>query len=178
MATRQGRKLNSDADHSVSLHSLSFVSLVSIPDLKPKSTPPKQESKTDPEFEFASTEPNLNSAASPMKIRPADLLISNGQLQPQAFAFQSNQFLITNPPSFRGSLQATCGHSKRSSAQTDSTRRYDEFHHASKQPKQESTGTRTRFGAKFFKLLISPCRECHAIKPGTIEAQTVSRIKC
>ena len=45
-----------------------------------------QVSKHDPEFEFTSTKANLNSAVNPIKITPADQLISNGRLQPQALA--------------------------------------------------------------------------------------------
>lgn len=174
MGTRGENKLTSDvsADHSVSLDSLSFVGLVSIPYQNPKPPLPNQENKTDPEFEFASTRPDLNAATNPTKITTADLLISNGQLQPQALTFQSSQSWITNPHSFRGSLEATDHSNKRSTVKTDNRRQYGELHDASKPSKKESTGSRTKFGGKFFGFLKSPCQECRAIKPGTMEAQT------
>ncbi|XP_027366092.1 uncharacterized protein LOC113872601 [Abrus precatorius] len=166
------------ADDSISLDSLSFSGLVAIQDQQPKLPPPNQTkgyqvSKHDPEFEFTSTKTNLNFAVNPIKTTPADRLISNGQLQPQALAFQTKQSLITNPPGYPNSLITTHSSSKMSSRKTGSAMKYHEkLNKASKHTNKESTVTRTGFGQKM-KSFLSPCRECRTIKPGAVKAQTV-----
>lgn len=180
MATWHGNMLTSHvAADSISPDSLSFSGLVSIQEQSKLPSPNQakyyQVSKQDPEFEFTSTKQNLNSAVNMMKITPADLLISNGQLQPQALAFQTSQSLIRNPPSSSGPLLATHGSSKKSSGKTGSAMKYHEqLDKASRHTNKESTVTRTRFGQKM-KCFLSPCRDSRAIKPGAAKAQTVSR---
>ncbi|KAJ1394039.1 hypothetical protein SESBI_34577, partial [Sesbania bispinosa] len=82
--------------------------------------------KHDPEFEFTCTKANFNSAANPVMITPADQLISNGQLQPQALASQTTQSLITNPHRSSSSLQPTRISSKTSRGKRGSTVKYHE----------------------------------------------------
>ncbi|KAK7327852.1 hypothetical protein VNO77_21945 [Canavalia gladiata] len=172
-----GNKLTSHvADDSYLLDSLSFSGLVSIQDqqLKLPSNQAKhgQVSTHDPEFEFTSTKANLNSAVNPIKITPADQLISNGQLQPQELAFQTNHSLIINPPSSSSSLLATHSSSKVSSRKTGSTMKYHELNKASKHTNKESVMTGAGFGQKIKSFLL-PCRECRTIKPGAVKAQSV-----
>lgn len=154
MEARQRTKLTSvvaaEAD-TISLESHSFVGLVSIRDQK-SNYPPDQESKTSQEFEFAGTGPNSSSAANPM-ITPADLLVSNGQLQTQELAFRSNQSFVTNPPSFRCSLQATHCSSQKSSGQIDNTSKYNELHNASKKnQRRKALGQIPEGNSLFFNL--------------------------
>lgn len=167
-------------DDSITLDSLSFSDYVSIPDQQPKSPSPNrarhyQVSKYDTEFEFTITKANFTSAVNPIKTTPADQLISNGQLQPQAVVIKTNQSLITNPPGSSSLLlAATHSSSKMSSGKTGSTKKYHEkLNKASKHTNKESTVTRTGFGQKM-KSFLSPCRECRTIKPGAVKAQTVS----
>lgn len=204
MDTRQGSKLTSNvaADDSISLDSLSFTGLVSVHDQLPKLPSPNHQakhyrvSKHDPEFEFTSTKENFNSAVNSIKITPADQLISNGQLQPQAQAFQTTQSLITNPPrSARSqalafqttrsliasppssrSLLAIHVSSEMSNGKTGSSMKYHEqLGKAGKHTNKQSTvTTRTWFGQKM-KSFLSPCQECRTVKPGAVKAQTVQR---
>lgn len=176
-----GNKLTSHvADDSISysLDSLSFSGLVCIQDHQPKLPSPNrakhyQVSKHDSEFEFTSTKANLNSAVNPIKITPADQLISNGRLQPQALVIQTNQSLIRNLPSSSSSLLATHSSSKMSCSKTGSNMKYHEqLNEASKHANKKSTVTRTGFGQKM-KSFLSPCRECQTIKQGAVKAQTV-----
>lgn len=172
MDTWQGNKLTSHVE--ADSISLSFSGLVSIQDQQPKLPSPNQAkhyqvSKQDPEFEFTTTKANLNSAVDPIKITPADLLISNSQLQPQALAFQTNQSLI--PSSLSPSL-AIPNSRKMSSGKTGSASKYHEkLDKASKHTNMESTVRRARFGQKM-KCFLSPCRNSIAIQPGAAKAQT------
>lgn len=178
MDTRQGNKLISQvrAD-SMSMDSLSFSGLVSIQDQQSKlPSPPKhyqyQVTKHDSEFEFKNTKANLNSAVNAIKFTPADQLISNGHLQPQALAFQTTQSFITKPPGSSRSLLATHISSEMPSGKTASPMRYRELGKASKHTNKQSTVTRRGFGQKM-KSFLSPCRECQTIKPDAVKAQTV-----
>ncbi|KAG4971455.1 hypothetical protein JHK85_037876 [Glycine max] len=151
-----GNKLTSHvADDSISysLDSLSFSGLVCIQDHQPKLPSPNR--------------------AKHYQITPADQLISNGRLQPQALAIQTNQSLLTNLPSSSSSLLATRSSSKMPSGRTDSKMKYHEqLNKASKHTNKKSTVTRTGFGQKM-KSFLSPCRECQTIKQGAVKAQTV-----
>lgn len=101
---------------------------------------------------FAGTGPNSSSAANPM-ITPADLLVSNGQLQTQELAFRSNQSFVTNPPSFTCSLQATHCSSQKSSGQIDNTSKYNELHNASKKnQRRKALGQIPEGNSLFFNL--------------------------
>ncbi|RYR59690.1 hypothetical protein Ahy_A05g025615 [Arachis hypogaea] len=96
MAAWQGNMLTSHvAADSVSPDSLSFSGLVSIQGQSmlpsPNNAKYYQESKQNPEFKFSSTKPYLNSIVDAIKIIPTNLLISNGQLQPQAFSMKDYQ---------------------------------------------------------------------------------------
>lgn len=172
-------KLVSD---SISMDSLSFSGLVSIQDQqKNLPSPPKQAkhfqvSKHDQEFEFTNPKVNLNSPVSPIKITPADQLISNGQLQlqPQAFAFETTQNLIVTPTSSSRSLLASHISSEMSSGKTGSSMKYHELGKAKKHTNKQNTMKRTGFCQKIMSFL-SPCRECRTAKQGAVKAQTVQR---
>ncbi|KAK7246472.1 hypothetical protein RIF29_41340 [Crotalaria pallida] len=177
----QGNKFTSYAeDDSISPDSLSFSGLVCIQNQQPKLPSPNhakhhnQVSKNDPEFEFTSTKAYLNSAVNPIKTKPADMLISNGQLQlqPQAHAFQTNQSLIRS--AFRPS-PATRNIRKMSSGKTGRANGSHEKHDkASQSTDMESTAKRAQLGQKM-KCFISPCRNSKAITPGAVKAQTAPR---
>ncbi|XP_073225223.1 uncharacterized protein [Cicer arietinum] len=181
MDTRKGNKLPSKlVSDSISMDSLSFSGLVSIQDQQPKfPSPPNhakhyQVNKHDPEFEFTNSKANLNSVVNLIKLTPADQLISNGQLQPQAFAFQTTPSLIPNPPGSSRPLLANHINSEMSSRKTGSTMKYHELGKASKHTNKQSTTARTGFGQKM-KSFLSPCKECRTIKPDAVKAQTVQR---
>ncbi|MED6183730.1 hypothetical protein PIB30_040364 [Stylosanthes scabra] len=174
MASRQGNIHTSYvAADSVSPDSLSFSGLVSIQGQamlpSPNHAKYYQESKQNPEFEFSSTKPDLSSTVDAINITPADLLISNGQLQPQALSSQS---LTRNQSSSLGSLLATHNSSKKSSGKSGSVMKHQEQHSkASRHKNNESTTTR-RLSQKM-KCFLSPCRDSQAIKPTAAKAQTV-----
>ncbi|KAL1334160.1 hypothetical protein HN51_063051 [Arachis hypogaea] len=177
MSAWQGNMLTSHvAADNVSPDSLSFSGLVSIQgqSMLPSPNHAKyyQESKQNPEFEFSSTKPDLNSTVDTIKIIPADLLISNGQLQPQAFSSQS---LIRNQSSSLGSLLATHSSSKKSSGKTGSVMKHQEQHSKASRHKTNESTARRRFGQKM-KCFLSPCRDSQAIKPTVAKAQTIPEI--
>ncbi|KAK7412369.1 hypothetical protein VNO78_03825 [Psophocarpus tetragonolobus] len=179
-----GNKLTSHVEYdsiSHSLDSLSFSGLVSIQDQQrkppsPNRAKPYEVSKNDPEFEFTSSKANFNSAVNPIKITPADKLISNGQLFPRALVIQ-NQSLTTNPHSSSSSLRATHSSGKMSCGKTGSKMKYHEqLYQASKHTNKKSTVTRTGIGQKI-KYFLSPCRECRTIKQGDVKEQNTPREK-
>jgi hypothetical protein len=181
MDTRKGNKLPSKfVSDSISMDSLSFSGYVSIQDQQTKLPPPPnqtkhfQVSKHELEFEFTNMKANLNSAVNPIKTTPADQLISNGQLQPQAFAFQTTQNLIINPTSSSRSLLATHIGSEMSSGKTGNTMKYHELGKSNKHTNKESSVRKIGFFKKI-KTFLSPCRECRTVKPGAVKAQTVQR---
>lgn len=183
MDTKKGNKPPSKVvTDSLSMDSLSFSGYVSIQDQQQNfPSPPNQAkhfqvSKLDLDFEFTNPKANLNSAVNPIKITPADQLISNGQLQPKAFAFQTTpQSLIINPTSSSRSLLATHISSEMSSGKKGSTMKYHELGKASKHAtNKQSTVTRKGFGQRV-KSFLSPCRECKIVKPCAVKAQTVQR---
>ncbi|XP_058765209.1 uncharacterized protein LOC131638661 [Vicia villosa] len=173
-------KLVSD---SISMDSLSFSGLVSIQDQqKNLHSPPTNQakqflvSKHDQEFEFTNPKVNLNSPVNPIKITPADQLISNGQLQlqPQAFAFQTTQNLIVTPTSSSRSLLAAHSGSEMASGKTGSSMKYHELGKESKHTNKPNTKKRTGFCQRM-KSFLSPCRECRTAKQGAVKAHTVQR---
>ncbi|KAK7331956.1 hypothetical protein VNO80_28701 [Phaseolus coccineus] len=107
-------------------------------------------------------------------IIPADKLISNGQLRPQALAIQTNQILITNPPSSSSSLQATHSSSKMSGGKTGSNMKCNEHNKARKHIHKKRPEIRTLFGQKM-KSLLSPCQQCWTVEQGAVKAQTIPR---
>ncbi|ESW20132.1 hypothetical protein PHAVU_006G183500 [Phaseolus vulgaris] len=107
-------------------------------------------------------------------ITPADKLISNGQLRPQALPIQTNQILITNPPSSSSSLQATHSSSKMSCGKTGSNMKCHEHNKARKHINKKRPETRKWFGQKM-KSLLSPCRQCWTVKQGAVKAQNIPR---
>lgn len=175
MGTRQGSKSQSHGgDDSISTDSLSFAGLVSVQDQHPKAPTHNhnthyyhQVSKQDLDFEF-STIKDLNSSANPFKITPADVLISDGKIQP----FKPNRPAILDPPiSLRSLLAIDHANAKMSSGQTRKygDQRVKERNHKSK----ERSVTRTWFGHKVFRSFLSPCRKCQASQPGAIKGQSV-----
>ncbi|MED6182336.1 hypothetical protein PIB30_027578 [Stylosanthes scabra] len=166
MASRKGNIHTSYvAADSVSPDSLSFSGLVSIQGQAMLPSPNHaihyQESKQNPEFEFSSTKPELTSTVDTINIAPADLLISNGQLQPQALSSQSS---IRNQSSSLGSFLATHNSSKKSSGKSGSVMKHQEQH--------SKASTTRRFSQKM-KCFLSPCRDSQAIKPTAAKAQTI-----
>ncbi|BAT73707.1 hypothetical protein LR48_Vigan01g057000 [Vigna angularis] len=170
MGTRQGSKSQSHGgDDSISTDSLSFAGLVSVQDQHPK-VPTHyyhQVSKQDFDFEF-STITDLNSSANPFKITPADVLISDGKIQP----FKPNRPAILDPPiSLRSLLAIDHANAKMSCGQT---RKYgDQRVKARNHKSKERNVTRTWFGHKVFRSFLSPCRKCQATQPGAIKGQSV-----
>ncbi|KAK7362816.1 hypothetical protein VNO77_04939 [Canavalia gladiata] len=162
MGTHQGNKLASHtAKDSISGDSLSFAGLVSIEDQKPEVPDPNQDE--DPDFEFSTI---LNSGANAFKITPADVLISNGQIKPHAIAFQPNSSFTTYPPISLRSLLAI-------DHMSSSSRKYHEqLVKARNHRSKETSFTTTWFGRKVFRSVLSPCRKCKAIQPGSAKGQT------
>ncbi|XP_061371467.1 uncharacterized protein LOC133314048 [Gastrolobium bilobum] len=182
MGTRKGNKLASHvATESISVDSLSFAGLVSAEDQQqPKPSVPNQNkhsqvSKQDSDFEFATIKADINSGAIPIKITPADVLISNGQIKPHAIAFQpiNRRPLITNPTVSLRSLLVIDHHvsSKMSSEQTSGARKY---HEQLVKGRNHKNKERTWFGQKVLRSFLSPCRECKAIQPAAVKGQTVA----
>ncbi|CAL0309327.1 unnamed protein product [Lupinus luteus] len=173
MDTLQLNKLTSHVETgSFSPDSLSFSDLVSIQHQQPNFPSSHhakhyQVSNQNPEFEFSSTKANLNSAVNPIKITPADQLISNGQLKPQALACQT-----PNQPLVPGSLSptpATRNSRKVSRGKTGGAMKYHEkLDKASKHTNMESTVKGAHFGQKMKCFL---CSNSKAITPGTVKAQ-------
>ncbi|KAI4296780.1 hypothetical protein L6164_036705 [Bauhinia variegata] len=157
MASHRRNKLTADI---CSPESLSFAGLVE--DQQPKKFPPKHikaNKKQSPEFEFVSIATNPTGAANSTKSTPADVLISNGILQPQA--------LVKNPPIPLASFLET--HS-----------RPDEHFGSKKKHGQQAPGKEDKqrtswFGEKMFKSIMSPCRKCKVIQPGDVKAQNAAR---
>lgn len=179
METKLRNKISKDAaaDNS-SAESLSFAGLVCIQDQQSQSPniSANQINKQDPEFEFGRTRPDLN-ATDPIKYFPADLLISDDKIQPEAFLLQSKRsHLITQSSQdlllAQDSLPATRSSSRRSSANTSGMKVSDKPNHMVNNQENRHTAERSSFGRRLFQTFLSPCRQCHAITP-TVKAHTV-----
>ena len=185
MGTRQGNKLaphvapdHSISDFSLDSISLSFAGLVSIQDhQQPNPSLPNQDQHyhrlnklPEPDFEFATKKADLDSGANPIRIRPADVLISNGQLIPQALPSQPNRSSFKpNPPRSLRTFLATDHNisSRMPSGQTVTAKKYYEpLGKARNHSNGEKAETRTSFGKKVLSSFLSPCRKCKAIQPG------------
>lgn len=173
MATKLRNKISKDAAaENSSAESLSFAGLVCIQDQQSQSPniSAKKINKQDPEFEFGRTRPDLN-ATDPIKYFPADLLISDDKIQPEAFLLQSKRsHLITQ--SSQDSLPATRSSSRRSSANTSGMKVSDKPNHMVNNQENRHTAERSSFGRRLFQTFLSPCRQCHAITP-TVKVHTV-----
>ena len=179
MATKLRNKISKDAAaENSSAESLSFAGLVCIQDQQSQSPniSAKKINKQDPEFEFGRTRPDLN-ATDPIKYFPADLLISDDKIQPEAFLLQSKRsYLITQSSQdlllAQDSLPATHSSSRRSNANTSGMKVSDKPNHMVNNQENRHTAERSSFGRKLFQTFLSPCRQCHAITP-TVKAHTV-----
>ncbi|XP_054776343.1 uncharacterized protein LOC129284875 [Prosopis cineraria] len=163
------------AAENISPDSLSFSGLVSIQDHQSKSPSlPLNQSKhqdqnqtanQSPEFEFIVTKPIPKSAASENSVKktkpkPAnDLIISIEQLQPQAIPFQSDHTDLHHHTSSLSSLLSAHNHGNVKRVGSGNTRKFAGVEKGRK-PRSKSSS-----GGKFFKSLVSPCRECRAFKP-------------
>lgn len=166
MGTREGNRLVSHVQaDSISVDSLSFAGLVCIEDQQPKPSVPNKYyrvSKTDPDFEFSTNKSDSNSSTNnPIKITPADVLISNGKIKPQELAtFQPNS------PSSLSTLLGIDHHVKSNMSNGPIHSK------AIKNANKEKSATRTSFGKKVCNSFLSPCRQCKAIQPRAVKAQT------
>ncbi|KAM3700356.1 hypothetical protein ACB098_05G090100 [Castanea mollissima] len=150
----------------LSAESLSFAGLVCIQDQQSQSPniSANQINKQDPEFEFGRSRPDLN-ATDPIKYFPADLLMSDDKIQPEAFLLQSKRFhLITQ------SSQDLF--SRRSSDNTSCMKVSDKPNHMVNNQENKHTAERSSFGRKLFQTFLSPCKQCRAITP-TVKVHTV-----
>lgn len=179
METKLRNKISKDAaaDNS-SAESLSFAGLVCIQDQQSQSPniSANRIHKQDPEFEFGRTRPDLN-ATDPIKYFPADLLISDDKIQPEAFLLQSKRsHLITQSSQdvllAQDSLPATRSSSRRSSANTSGMKVSDKPNHMVNNHENRHTAERPSFGRKIFQTFLSPCRQCRAITP-TVKAHAI-----
>ncbi|KAK4259787.1 hypothetical protein QN277_006082 [Acacia crassicarpa] len=157
------------AADNISPDSLSFSGLVSIQDQQSKSpsvtlNQTKQHDQTtnhSPEFEFIVTKPAPKSAAvnsvKTIKPKPANLLISIEQRKAQAIPFQPNH---TDHHHHNSSLSSllSAHHGNGQRVVSGNARKFDGVEKG-RRPRSQS------FGRKFFKSLVSPCRNCHASKP-------------
>ncbi|PON61382.1 hypothetical protein TorRG33x02_282060 [Trema orientale] len=172
MAKRLQNKSSFDvAADASSLESLSFSGFLCIQDQKLKSPPTNSQQihKQDLEFEFSQSKQE-STTTDPSKYSPADLLISNDKILPQAFLLQSKQHPQMNKPRRKGSSPATFIDSERSS---DRTGAKEESNKKKREQKEHSTSG-SAFGWKLFKSFASPCRECKAATP-TVKARTIPR---
>ncbi|QCD84385.1 hypothetical protein DEO72_LG2g4737 [Vigna unguiculata] len=177
MGTREGNRSQSHGgDDSISTDSLSFAGLVSVQEQHPKAPTHNhnthhyyhQVTKQDLDFEF-STIKDLNSSANPFKTTPADVLISDGKIQP----FKPNGPGISDPPISLRSLLAI-DHANAKNNASGQTRKYgDQRVKARNHKSKERSATRTWFGHKVFRSFLSPCRKCQASQPGAIKGQIV-----
>ncbi|KAK7837904.1 hypothetical protein CFP56_020598 [Quercus suber] len=179
METKLRNKISKDAaaDNSWA-ESLSFAGLVCIQDQQSQSLniSANRINKQDPEFEFGRTRPDLN-ATDPIKYFPADLLISDDKIQPEAFLLQSKRsHLITQSSQdfllAQDSLPATHSSSRRSSANTSGMKVSENPNHMVNNQENRHTAERLSFGRKLFQTFLSPWRQCHAITP-TAKTHTV-----
>lgn len=170
MANRLQNKSSFDvAADSDSLESLSFAGFICIEDQKLiKSSPtnsPQVLHKQDSEFEFSQAKQE-STTTDTSKYSPADVLISNGKLLPQAFLIQSK----TNKPHRKGSSPVAFTGSETSS---DRTGAKEVSVKKIQDEKKQSTSSRSGFGWKLLKSFASPCRECKAATP--VKTQTIPR---
>lgn len=185
MGARSGNKFSShSSEDSISCDSLSFAGLVSQDQQQksPSSTNQnkhhyQQVTKQDPDFEFSTIKPDFNnSATSPFRITPADVLISNGQIKPHAIVCQQSRrpFVAKNAPMSLRSLLAV---EDIRSININQTRKYHEQQLAKTRihkSKEKTTETRsTWFGQKVFRSFLSPCRKCQAVQPDAVKVPTV-----
>lgn len=179
MATKLRNKISKDAapDNS-SAESLSFAGLVCIQDQQSQSPNINANwiNKQDPEFEYGRTRPDLN-ATDPIKYFPADLLMSDDKIQPEAFLLQSKRsHLITQSSQdlllAQDSLPATRSSSRRSSDNRSCMKVSDKPNHMVNNQENKHTAERSSFGRKLFQTFLSPCKQCRSITP-TVKAHTV-----
>ncbi|GMN50760.1 hypothetical protein TIFTF001_019919 [Ficus carica] len=159
---------SAEADYS-SPESISFAGLLCIQDQKLNSPPTHNHRirEQDQDFAFSQTRQDLT-AADPSKYTPADLLISNGKLVPQALVFQPKQRPKHNQPRRKGSSPATLTASKRSGDKTDAREVSDKQKQKRNLVKEKNTTSRSGLGWKLFKSFASPCQECKAVKPAVM----------
>ncbi|KAJ7968591.1 Zinc finger, RING/FYVE/PHD-type [Quillaja saponaria] len=180
MAYRPGNNACCDvAADSRSLDSLSFSGFLSSQDQQPKPPSNNQFSeinKQDSEFEFGDSRGRPNSiAADPIKRSPADLLISNYQIQPQAPIHQPEQSPLTNNTTSLGTLLSPHSSKRSSYSKEEGQKDCNKPHHKmSKEVNKECTAPRSWFGQKVFQSFVSPCRECRAVEP-TAKGHTIAR---
>ncbi|KAJ4837556.1 hypothetical protein Tsubulata_046932 [Turnera subulata] len=178
MATYLQNKSSFDVSvDSTSSDSLSFAGLLSIQDLQsniPPSNTTNQTKKQGPDLELNGTK--QTSAAQSMNKNPtADMSISSGQLQLQAFLYSSQQTNMTNKPVPE---DETCSNNKRlTDDNTDGTKISQRTTHKERnQAKTRNAGSDSSFGQKIFHTFFSPCRECHAQEPAVRDAHRARKI--
>ena len=168
----QGKSRSSDEAENSSVDSLSFAGLLSTQDQKLQSPPTMsrhQTRKQHSDFAFCQTGHGID-AADPSKYPPADLLISNGRVIPQAFVFHQKQRpqIDNNQPHWKGSSTARLAQRKRSasdkrgSKEGSNRQKKNTRNHTKAEPNNTS---RSGLAWNLFKSFVSPCRECKAVKP-------------
>ncbi|KAF2303303.1 hypothetical protein GH714_016490 [Hevea brasiliensis] len=168
MATHLQNEISMDvAADSNSCESLSFSGFLSVQDLGLKSPQTDgiiQIRKQNQGFEFSHI---ADSAAQTLnKNCPADISISGGQLQLQAFLYQSKQ--VNHKPGSKGATR--CNNERLNRKVSDNPNHKDR-----NQAKMKHTpASNLSFGQKIFQSFVSPCRECHAHKP-SIKAHTAPK---
>ena len=174
MASRLQNKISVDvaADKS-SADSFSFAGLVCVQDQQAKSldslqcNKPNHIQKQSSDFEFSTIEESF--VTDPIKQRPADLLISNGQIVSQPIKCQSTQHMVTKQQRKRSSARATRASRKSSTDNTSGRQASDkpnpEFSPEFSGQKKEHSVSSSWFGQKIFKSFFFPCKESQAVKP-------------
>ncbi|WRX26385.1 hypothetical protein QQP08_018872 [Theobroma cacao] len=172
MGTHMQNKISMDvAADSSSLNSLSFSGLVCIQDQQSKSPPNRayQNNKDDQEFEFVSGTSPHN-----LKNSHPDMVISDSHLLPLEFLLKSGQSQAAKKPGNKQLRPASPGSSKMPIG--NHANHSKDSHRSNRkvinQVKKGSTSSRSWFGQKLFQSFVSPCRECHAVRP-TMKAHTV-----
>ncbi|XP_021294571.1 putative E3 ubiquitin-protein ligase RING1a [Herrania umbratica] len=132
-----------------------------------------QNNKDDQEFEFVSGTPGTSPHNLKKNSHP-DMAISDSHLPPLEFLLKSGQSQAANKPGNKQLRPASSGSSKmpignHADHSKDSHRSNRKVIN---QVKKGSTSSRSWFGQKLFQSFVSPCRECHAVRP-TMKAHTV-----
>ncbi|KDP20995.1 hypothetical protein JCGZ_21466 [Jatropha curcas] len=179
MATHLQDKISLDVatDICSSFESLSFADLLSVQDLQSWS-PPRDNiikiKKQNQEFEFSHITPKL-AAHSSNNSCPAEISISSRQMQLEAFLYRFKQ--VNHKP---GSIGATRSKKKRSTDGNTHSIKVSENPNPTERNKanREQSNSNLSFGQKIFQSFVCSCRQCHAHKPTSNKARTMTEETC
>ncbi|XVE51373.1 hypothetical protein DITRI_Ditri02bG0035000 [Diplodiscus trichospermus] len=172
MGNHTQNKISMDvAADSSSLDSLSFAGLLCIQDQQSKSPNRTgyQDNTDDQEFEFVSgtlgkSPHNLKENSHPDMLENSD----NHHLLPLELLLKSAQSEAANKPGYKKSRPPSLGSHANQTIVSHETNE-----EAKNQVKRKQAASRS-FGQKLFQSFVSPCRECHAVRP-TMKAHAASQ---